>query len=76
MDKATLAGLGVATAGILGGDLIEGGKISALIQPTAFLIVMGGTIGATLVQVSMPTFIKALKAAKIQFLVAPCKLIA
>lgn len=71
MDKATLAGLGVATIGILGGDLIEGGKISALIQPTAFMIVLGGTIGATLVQVSMPTFIKAVKAGKLAFAEPP-----
>ena len=64
MDKATFLGIGIAAAGVIGGDLIEGGKIQALIQPTAFMIVVGGTIGATMVQFPLKTFIRAIKGIK------------
>jgi len=40
---AVLTGVGM----ILFGNYLEGGHVSSLVQPTAFLIVMGGTIGAT-----------------------------
>ncbi len=64
MDKATFLGIGIATVGIVGGDLIEGGKIQALFQPTAFMIVIGGTIGATMIQFPLKTFIRAMKGVK------------
>ncbi len=48
-DLITFAGLAVALAGILGGLLIEGGKIRDVIQFTAALIVLGGTLGAVMV---------------------------
>ena len=50
MDKSTLLGLTLALAGIIGGLLIEGGNLSQILQPTAALIVFGGTLGAVLVQ--------------------------
>ena len=46
---ATIAGLVVALGGILGGLLIEGGKIKDVSQFTAALIVLGGTSGAVMV---------------------------
>ena len=39
----------VALAGILGGLLIEGGKIKDILQFTAAMIVLGGTIGAVMI---------------------------
>jgi chemotaxis protein MotA len=48
-DLATIAGLVVAIGGILGGLLLEGGKIQDVSQFTAGLIVIGGTLGAVLV---------------------------
>ena len=45
-DIASLAGLVIAFGGILGGLLIEGGKLKDISQFTAALIVMGGTAGA------------------------------
>ncbi len=54
MDKATLGGLLLAAAGILGGMTIEGGKISQILQPTAAMIVLGGTIGAVMIQFPLP----------------------
>ena len=50
MDKATWSGIVLALAGIVGGLLIEGGQLSQILQPTAALIVFGGTLGAVLIQ--------------------------
>jgi chemotaxis protein MotA len=50
VDKSSLAGIGIAVGGILVGLFLEGGRIAQLLQPTAALIVFGGTIGAVLLQ--------------------------
>src|SRR4051794_30743110 len=60
-DLATLAGIGVALAGIIGGLLLEKGSIQDVAQGTAALIVMGGTLGAVLVTTPMPIFVRACK---------------
>ena len=49
MDRATFFGLLIGLGGILLGNFIEGGHIASLMQGTAFLIVITGTIGAVLV---------------------------
>jgi len=49
LDKGTLLGLVLAVGGICGGLLLEGGSMREIAQPTAALIVFGGTLGATLV---------------------------
>lgn len=46
----SLIGLLLALAAILGGNMIEGGHPSALLDLPAFLIVIGGTVGAALTQ--------------------------
>ena len=48
-DMATFAGLLLAIGGILGGLLLEGGKIEDISQMTAAMIVLGGTLGAVMV---------------------------
>ena len=50
MDKSTLGGIGLAVAGISVGLYLDGGKVGQLLQPTAALIVFGGTLGAVMVQ--------------------------
>ena len=50
MDVVSIAGLLVGIAAIVGGQLLEGGHIGSLVQPTAFMIVIGGTFGAVLLQ--------------------------
>jgi chemotaxis protein MotA len=50
VDKSTLGGIVVALSGIGLGLLLDGGKLAQVLQPTAALIVLGGTIGAVLVQ--------------------------
>ena len=60
-DVATLAGIGLAAAGIIGGLLLEKGSIQDVAQATAALIVLGGTFGAVLVTTPMPVFLRAMK---------------
>ncbi len=50
MDKATLAGLFLALGGIVLGLVVEGGNLAQILQPTAAMIVFGGTLGAILIQ--------------------------
>jgi chemotaxis protein MotA len=60
MDKATLAGIILAVAGIIGGMLREGGNLNQILQPTAGLIVLGGTLGAVMIQFPLKVFLAAL----------------
>jgi chemotaxis protein MotA len=60
-DIATLGGLLLAAGGILGGLLIEGGKLTDITQVTALMIVLGGTIGAVMVTTPLKTLIRAAK---------------
>jgi len=61
-DLATVAGIGLALSGILGGLLLEKGSIQDVAQATAAMIVFGGTIGAVLVTSPLPVFLRAVKA--------------
>lgn len=56
MDWASLAGLLLGLAGLLGGQLMEGGRLGSLVQPAAFVIVFVGTAGAVLLQSGMASF--------------------
>jgi chemotaxis protein MotA len=58
-DIASLLGLAVALAGIIGGLLIEGGKIADINQPTAAMIVLGGTLGAVMLSTPLPVCLGA-----------------
>ena len=50
MDIGTIVGLLIAAGAILLGLILEGGKVGQILQPTAALIVFGGTFGAIMVQ--------------------------
>ena len=50
VDKSTLGGLALALSGAGIGLLLDGGKLMQVLQPTAALIVFGGTLGAVMVQ--------------------------
>lgn len=56
MDRLSPIGLLLGLVAIIGGQMLEGGQISSLLQGTAFLIVIGGTLGAVLLQSSLPGF--------------------
>lgn len=60
-DIASIAGIAIALGGILGGLVIEGGKLKDIAQFTAALIVLGGTAGAVLVSLPLKTVIGGLK---------------
>ncbi len=60
----------MAFGAVFGGAALEGVHISALIQPTAAMIVLGGTFGATFVCFPLPSIISSFKAIKIAFLPA------
>jgi len=49
MDLATVLGIVIALGGILLGQAIEGGSLLQILQPTAAMIVFGGTLGATMI---------------------------
>ncbi|MFO7180315.1 MAG: flagellar motor protein [Pseudomonadota bacterium] len=67
MDKASVIGIGVGIGALLLGNALEGGHVSALLQPTAAIIVVGGTLGATLVSFPLTTFLEACRAFKLVF---------
>ena len=60
-DLASLGGLVLAIGGILGGLVMEGGKVRDVAQVTAAIIVLCGTIGAVMVTTPMGTLIGAVK---------------
>jgi chemotaxis protein MotA len=59
VDKGTFGGLILAVGGILLGLALEGGKIGQILQPTAALIVFGGTLGAVMVQFPLAVVLAA-----------------
>jgi len=61
MDKATFGGLLLAFGGILAGLMLEGGSVAQIIQPTAAMIVFGGTFGAVMVQFPLPVILKSFR---------------
>lgn len=60
MDKSTIIGIVVALSGIGIGLVLDGGHLVQILQPTAALIVLGGTMGAVLVQFPLPLVLEAL----------------
>jgi chemotaxis protein MotA len=67
MDKLSLFGVIVAVTGIVGGQLLEGGSVSALLQLAALLIVLGGTMGAVMLQHPIKVFVIGIRMGKWAF---------
>jgi chemotaxis protein MotA len=61
VDTATLVGLVLAIGGILFGLILEGGNLGQVLQPTAAMIVIGGTLGAILIQYPLPVALSAFR---------------
>ena len=64
MDKISLVGLSLGIAAILVGQVLEGGHLSSLFQPTAFMIVIGGTLGAVMLQSPLRIFMQGMRMAR------------
>lgn len=61
MDKISVLGLVLGIVAIIGGQVLEGGHVASLSQPTALLIVLGGTMGAVMLQSPYATFVRGVK---------------
>ena len=61
MDRTSLIGLALGLAAIVGGQLLEGGELRSLLQVTAFAIVIGGTLGAVMLQTSPAVFMAGVR---------------
>jgi chemotaxis protein MotA len=61
VDKSSLGGIALAICGILAGLLLEGGNLGQVLQPTAAMIVLGGTIGAVMLQFPLATILAAFR---------------
>ena len=62
IDLASLIGIVVGILAILGGQILEGGHVGSILQPTAALIVFGGTFGACLLQYRLSSVFASFKA--------------
>jgi chemotaxis protein MotA len=62
IDIATLLGLVLAVGGIVAGLILEGGSIKEVLQPTAAMIVFGGTFGAVMVTTPLSVLQRAVVA--------------
>ena len=61
MDVLSLIGIIMAFVAIIGGNYLEGGHLGALANGPAALIVLGGTVGAALLQSPMSAFKRAMQ---------------
>ncbi|MEH6504238.1 MAG: flagellar motor protein [Cycloclasticus sp.] len=61
MDLLTIVGVIIGFGAILGGNILEGGHISALVNGPAALIVIGGTLGAALLQSPAKIYLESIK---------------
>lgn len=68
MDKISILGVLLGLTAVLLGQVLEGGHIASLMQATAFLIVVGGTLGAVMLQTRQDHFIAGIKMVKWVFI--------
>ena len=61
MDILSVVGIVLALVAIIGGAILKGSSAGALVGSAAFVIVVLGTLAASLVQTPMPTFLRAWK---------------
>ena len=64
MDIISIVGIALSITAILLGQFLEGGHISSLLQFTAFMIVIGGTLGAVMLQTNLKVFLDGLNMLK------------
>jgi chemotaxis protein MotA len=68
IDVSSCVGLPLAIALILVGQWFEGGSVLSLLQPTAAMIVFGGTVGAVMLSFSRNEVLRAFGALRTVFL--------
>ena len=67
LDKVSFFALALGAVGILGGNAMEGGRLSSILQPTAALIVFGGTFAAAMLQFPGDVFKRAMSGVRDAF---------
>lgn len=65
LDIATIGGIILAVVSLIVGFTLDGGSITALLNPAAFILVVGGTLGATMTTVGLKEFFSVGKYVKI-----------
>jgi chemotaxis protein MotA len=68
MDILSILGLIVGFGAIIGGQYLEGGHLDTIMNAVAMLIVLGGTVGAVMLQTPLHTFLRALHITKWVFI--------
>lgn len=61
LDSGTIGGIVLSLCGIGIGLMLDGGKLRQILQPTAAIIVLGGTIGAVMVQFPWSVVVQAIQ---------------
>lgn len=67
MKRSALGGIFVTMVAVAGGLYLDGGRPGQLLQPTAALIVFGGTLGALLIQFPAGVLLRAAKSLQAVF---------
>ncbi len=68
LDFLSIAGVLIALFAVIGGNWMEGGAIGSLVNGPAIIIVLGGTLGAILLQTPVSVFLHAMRLAGQVFL--------
>jgi chemotaxis protein MotA len=68
MDVLSIIGIALAFFAVVGGNLLEGGDVSALVNVPAALLVFGGTVGAGLLQMPLAGLRRAVEMLRWVFL--------
>jgi chemotaxis protein MotA len=61
IDRSTAVGVLLAMAGVATGLMLDGGSLKQILQPSAALIVIAGTLGAVLIQFPMQMLVETLR---------------
>ncbi len=75
MDIATIGGLILGIGAVVVSFLMEGGHLGAIIQAPAMMIVIGGTIGASIITTSIKTLANIPRFLKFAFIGQPTDLL-
>lgn len=69
MDSLSLLGITIGLLALVGGNWLEGGTLNTLANGPALVIVLGGTVGAVLLQTPGRVFLQAMR--QLKYLVVP-----
>lgn len=71
LDISTFVGHALGIGGVIGGLMLEGGRLSDVAQVSAAVIVLGGTAGAVVLTTPASVLLRAVRRAKLLFFLPP-----